>query len=89
MHRRSQDAPVQGIERCDFGFERLRLPVLDLHGSGDLPAVLARAARRAETLRAIAGSSQVQVSGADHFFHDHERELVQWVRRFLDRTLAR
>ena len=69
--------------------ERLRLPVLDLHGSSDLPAVLAGAARRAETLRAIAGSSQVQVSGADHFFHDREGELLQWVRRFLDRTLAR
>jgi pimeloyl-ACP methyl ester carboxylesterase len=69
--------------------ERLRLPVLDLHGGGDLPAVLTGAARRAETLRAIPGSSQVQVNGADHFFHDHEAELLQWVRRFLDRTLAR
>jgi alpha/beta superfamily hydrolase len=69
--------------------QRLRLPVLDLHGSRDLPAVLAAAAARAETLRAIPASSQVQVSGANHFFNDHEDQLLQWVRRFLDRTLAR
>jgi pimeloyl-ACP methyl ester carboxylesterase len=67
--------------------ERLRLPVLDLHGSRDLPAVLAGAAGRAETLRGIPASSQVQVSGANHFFNDHENQLLQWVRRFLDRTL--
>ncbi|MGH8636244.1 MAG: DUF3530 family protein, partial [Burkholderiales bacterium] len=64
--------------------ERLRLPVLDLHGSRDLPAVLAGAARRAETLRGIAASSQVQVSDADHFFTDREDQLLQSVRRFLD-----
>jgi alpha/beta superfamily hydrolase len=68
--------------------ERLRLPVLDLHGSRDLPAVLAGAARRAETLRAIRGSSQVQVNSADHFFHEHEDQLLQWIRRFLERKLA-
>jgi pimeloyl-ACP methyl ester carboxylesterase len=67
--------------------ERLRLPVLDLYGSRDLPAVLAGAARRAETLRAIRGSSQVEVSGADHFFHEHEDQLLQWIRRFLERKL--
>jgi alpha/beta superfamily hydrolase len=67
--------------------ERLRLPVLDLYGSRDLAAVLAGAARRADSLRAIRGSSQIEVSGADHFFHEHEDQLLQWIRRFLERKL--
>jgi pimeloyl-ACP methyl ester carboxylesterase len=69
--------------------KRLRVPILDLHGSRDLPAVLAGATRRAEVLRTIASSSQVQVSGADHFFTDHQDELLTWVRRFLERSFPK
>jgi predicted alpha/beta-hydrolase family hydrolase len=69
--------------------DRLGLPVLDLHGERDLPAVLGAAASRTQTLHRLPGSSQVQVSGADHFFTDREEPLVQWVRRFLDRTIRR
>lgn len=69
--------------------ERLALPVLDLYGERDLPAVLSAAPRRAEALRRLPASSQVQVSGADHFFIDHEQQLIQWVRRFLDRVISR
>ena len=47
------------------------------------------AAPRAEVLRRLPASSQVQVSGADHFFNDREDQLVQSVRRFLDRVIER
>jgi pimeloyl-ACP methyl ester carboxylesterase len=67
--------------------DRLNLPVLDLHGEHDLPAVLGAAESRAQALRQLPGSSQVRVSGADHFFTDREEPLVHWVRRFLDRTI--
>jgi pimeloyl-ACP methyl ester carboxylesterase len=70
--------------------QQLALPVLDLHGERDLATVLSAAARRAEVLRRLpASSSQVQVSGADHFFNDREDQLVQSVRRFLDRVIER
>jgi pimeloyl-ACP methyl ester carboxylesterase len=69
--------------------ERLQLPVLDLYGERDLPAVLAAAPRRAQVLRKLPGSSQVQVSGADHFFTDREAQMLQGVQRFLDRSFDR
>ena len=69
--------------------ERLQLPVLDLYGERDLPAVLAAAPRRAEILRELPASSQVQMSGADHFYRDREAQMVQSVQRFLDRSFGR
>lgn len=65
----------------------LRVPVLDLYGEKDFPAVLDSARRRADALRKVRGSGQVQVSGADHFFEGMEAELVQRVRQFLDARL--
>ena len=47
----------------------------------------ARAEKRAAILRAIRGSAQVEVAGADHFFAGREDELTRQVRLFLDRRL--
>jgi pimeloyl-ACP methyl ester carboxylesterase len=66
---------------------KLGLPVLDLYGERDFPAVLAAAPQRAQALRAARGSGQIQVEGADHFFDGREQELVRWTKRFFDRTL--
>ncbi|MBI3043055.1 MAG: DUF3530 family protein [Betaproteobacteria bacterium] len=65
----------------------IKAPVLDLHGEKDLPAVLDNAGTRAAAIRAIRGSGQVQVAGADHFFAGMENELVRQVRLFLERRL--
>ena len=65
----------------------LKAPVLDLYGEHDFPAVLANAAKRADALRKVRGSGQVQVAGADHFFAGMENELVRRVRQFLDSRL--
>jgi pimeloyl-ACP methyl ester carboxylesterase len=67
--------------------ERIAIPVLDLYGERDLPAVLAGVPGRAVALRRMGASLQIQVSGADHFFTGREDDLVGWVKRFLDRTL--
>jgi hypothetical protein len=64
-----------------------KAPVLDLYGEHDFPAVLENAARRADALRKVRGSGQMQVAGADHFFAGRENELVRQVRLFLDRRL--
>jgi len=67
--------------------ESFRVPVLDVYGENDLPAVLQGAAKRAAALSKVRGSGQIQVAGADHFFANRENELVKHVKLFLDRKL--
>jgi pimeloyl-ACP methyl ester carboxylesterase len=67
--------------------EAFKAPVLDLYGEKDLPAVLKAAERRAQAIRPLRGSAQVQVPGADHFFNGAENELTRQVRLFLDRRV--
>lgn len=64
----------------------LKMPVLDIYGSNDFPDVLELAGKRAAAIRAIRGSAQVSVSGADHYFNGMENELVRNVKLFLDRA---
>lgn len=66
---------------------RLSLPVLDLYGENDLPAVRSNAEQRAHALRRLRGSAQIEIAGADHFFTGREAELVRQVRQFLDQKL--
>ena len=63
------------------------VPVLDLYGAHDFPAVRDNAPERAERLRRIRGSAQVEVPEADHFFTGHESALVRHVKLFLDHKL--
>jgi len=65
----------------------LKVPVLDLYGEHDFPAVLESAAARADALRKVRGSGQLQVDGANHFFTNREGELVRRVKQFLDSRL--
>ncbi|MCW5575510.1 MAG: DUF3530 family protein [Burkholderiales bacterium] len=67
--------------------ETFRAPVLDLMGEKDFPAVLENAAKRAAAIQKVRGSGQISVAGADHFFNGMDRELVQQVKLFLNRTL--
>lgn len=69
--------------------EKLTLPILDLYGEKDLPQVLAGAPQRAQVLRKLRGSAQIEAPGADHVFSGKDSELVKYVRTFLDRTLKR
>lgn len=66
---------------------KLKMPVFDLYGSNDLPAVLKNAPKRGELLKGRAGSMQKQVPGANHFFEGLEAKLVQDVAGYLDKTL--
>jgi predicted alpha/beta-hydrolase family hydrolase len=67
----------------------LRMPVLDVYGDRDLPAVLRASAERAAALRKIRGSAQIEVTAADHFFEGREAELLVQIRQFLDPKLGR
>ena len=62
-------------------------PTLDLYGGDDFPAVRDNAVERAERLRRVRGSAQIEVPGADHFFTGHESTLVRHVKLFLDQKL--
>ena len=65
----------------------LKLPVLDIYGERDFPAVRDNAQARAESLRRIRGSAQIEVPGADHFFTGQEADLVRTIKLFLDQQL--
>ena len=72
-----------GISQDDY--QAVKLPVLDLYGENDLPAVLSNAGKRKQTLGK--DSKQVKVGNADHFFTGHEGEMVDAVADFLNATL--
>jgi alpha/beta superfamily hydrolase len=61
--------------------------VLDLYGENDLPPVLKHAKERAISLKGNAGAKQASVPKADHFYNNHEAEMVKAVKDFLDQTL--
>lgn len=67
-----------------YSYSGIRIPVLDLYGEHDLPPVLNLVQKRAESLKGIKKSRQVKVSKSDHFYNNHEAEMVKEVKRFLD-----
>jgi pimeloyl-ACP methyl ester carboxylesterase len=73
-----------GISVDDY--RGVKLPVLDLYGENDLPGVLTNTQKRKKSL-VQAGSKQVKVDRADHFFGGHEAKMVSEVADFLDATL--
>ena len=74
-----------GISSGEFAEPgKLRVPVLDIYGERDLPQVLKQAEARANVLRTLKGSAQIEVAGADHYFASSESDLIRRVRQFLD-----
>ena len=62
----------------------IEAPVLDLYGSQDLPQVLDGAALRRASLAGNKASKQRVIAGSNHFYADHEDEMVKAVVDFLD-----
>lgn len=65
-------------------YGKLKLPILDLYGSDDQPAVLKNAAERAAELKANPASKQIVAPATDHFFNNRDAELVKYVKDYLD-----
>ncbi len=67
--------------------EKLKLPILDIFGSEDLPVVLDTAAARAAAAKKAGNSSytQVRVKNANHFFTDRydplRARLSEWLAK--------
>ena len=63
---------------------RIKVPVLDVFGSNDWSVTRFGGDERLAQIRRIAGSGQVVIGGAEHFFEGHRDELVRSITRFLD-----
>lgn len=61
----------------------IKIPMLDLYGSVDLPQVLETAKPRADAGKHNKQFSQQVVSGANHFFDDKNAELLDAVNNWL------
>jgi hypothetical protein len=65
------------------GFTQSRpVPVLDVQGDADLPAVLGNAPARKRVAEATAGGRQLTIAGADHFYAGKQAELVSAIASF-------
>ena len=65
---------------------RIRVPVLDVFGTDDWQVTRLGADERLAQIRKIAGSEQVIVPGADHFFDGRHDALARAVADFLGRV---
>lgn len=68
-----------------FPLARMHVPVLDVYGGAEFAQVLKMAPARAAAM-AKAGnpqSAQVVIPDADHYFHEHNKELVEAVGKWL------
>ncbi len=62
----------------------VELPILDLFGSDDLPEVLAHKKTKPQASQSK-HFDQIEVEGANHFFDDHNDELVNAVSNWVDK----
>jgi pimeloyl-ACP methyl ester carboxylesterase len=68
---------------------RIKIPVLDVYGSRDWSVTIVGADERRKQIERIAGSQQVVVEGAMHFFEGQQDQLTQIIVGFLDQVPAR
>ena len=63
----------------------IKVPILDIFGSKDLPSVLKGEKAKAATARKAGNKSytQVKITGANHFFDNKEDILIKRVRGWL------
>ena len=65
---------------------KITLPVLDIYGDVDLEGVLASTGERAQAAKKAGnrGFTQVEITGANHFFDGREDDLVEAVANWLE-----
>jgi pimeloyl-ACP methyl ester carboxylesterase len=68
---------------------RIKIPVLDVFGGEDWEVTRFGADERKAQIVKIAGSRQVVIAGAEHFFEGRRDELTRVVASFLDGVLGR
>ena len=82
------------LEEPDAGtlaaLKKIKLPILDLYGSRDLPSVLSSTKNRMAAARQASNSGyqQVEIIGADHYFRGLEDSLLARVNSWISRQAA-
>jgi len=71
-----------GTDDEDF-LGKIKIPVFDVYGENDLPAVLASVPDRLTNLKANKDYKQLKVAKADHFFDDQDEALLKVVAESL------
>ena len=63
--------------RKPFPFEKIQVPLLNIYGSEDYPAVQKQAAALAPMLMTVnPASAQVRIAGAGHYYDNYDEDLV-------------
>jgi len=80
-----------GLKYFDTVPKLSKLPILDIYGSEDTPDVLKTVAKRMEIAKKSGNTryTQVKVAGANHFFQGKDKELVNEVSQWLDKSVAK
>jgi hypothetical protein len=73
-----------GLSSDNYG--GVKLPIFDLYGGNDLPAVVKGASGRKATLT-NSKSEQTMAPKMDHFFTGYDDDLVNYVSGYLDKSL--
>jgi pimeloyl-ACP methyl ester carboxylesterase len=76
--------------RQPFPLQAIKIPILDIRGENDYPAVKRNAPRRWENIQQAGNplSAQRVVKDARHYFTDHSDALLQEVVDWLDKVYA-
>lgn len=71
-----------------FPLDKMKVPILDIYGEDDFPAVLRMAPMRWNKIQQAGNglSKQIKVKGAEHYFVDKGDELVEAVSGWLNTT---
>jgi len=77
----SKDTKMNNLQ----SLKKIKLPMLDLYGSNDLPSVLTSATERKRASVNNSHYSQAVVDEANHFFSGKNSELLTTVRQWLNR----
>ena len=64
--------------------ESIKIPVLDLYGSEDLPGVLETSDKRKQSAAHNQAYQQQVIDGAGHFFDNQNDELIEAISQWLD-----
>lgn len=75
-----------GINSAE-SLKKISIPVLDIYGSKDFPAVLATSERRLKSAAHNNSYSQIVIENAYHFFDEHQEELLDTTRNWLEENL--
>jgi len=72
--------------RKPFPLDKMQVPVLDVYGSNDYPAVLQMAPKRMALISKAGNTQSAQrvIDGADHYYGGHNEALVEAVGTWLD-----